>query len=148
MAPSPPGTGFALTLERDFKTTPDRVFEAFTTPEKVARWFCPSDEYVCTVHELDARVGGRYRFAMKHKGGNVHTASGTYEELTRPSRLVFSFNWESDPAAGSSRVTVTFEARGDMTRMHFLQENMVSAESRDKHMAGWNGCFASFERLF
>lgn len=148
MASSPSGAGFSLTLEREYKTTPARLFEAFTSPEKVARWFCPTDDYVCTVHELDARVGGRFRFSMKHKGGNVHTATGTYEEVTNPSRLVFSFFWESNPAAGDSRITVSIEPRGDMTRLHFFQENLATADARDRNNAGWAGCFEMMARLF
>lgn len=148
MAPSPPGTGFSLSLERDYKATPERVFEAFTTPEKVARWFCPTDDYVCTVHALDARVGGRYRFEMKHKGGNVHVASGSYETIESPSKLVFSFMWESNPAAGDTRITVTFEARGDVTRVHFVQENLATADFRDRNKAGWSGCLDCMTRLF
>ena len=43
MAPSPSGTGFALTLEREIKASPERVFEAFTTPALLSRWFAATD---------------------------------------------------------------------------------------------------------
>ena len=148
MAPTPSDTGITLTLERDYKATPERVFEAWTTPEKLARWFCPTDDYVCTVHELDARAGGHYRFEMKHKGGNVHIAYGTYEVVSRPDRIVFTFAWENNPAAGESRVNVTLEARGDGTRMHFFQENIPSADIRDRNLNGWTGSFERMIRLF
>jgi len=148
MAPSPSGTGITLALEREYKTTPERVFEAFTTPEKLARWFCPTDDYECIVHELDARVGGKYRFEMKHKGGNVHVAFGTYEVVSRPDRLVFTFAFENNPAAGESRVNVSFEQHGAVTRMHFFQENIPSADIRDRNLNGWTGSFERMTRLF
>ncbi len=148
MATPPSGTGFALTLERDFKAPPERVFEAFTTAEQLARWFGPTDDHTCTVHECDVRAGGRYKIEMKHKGGNVHIVLGTYERVTRPSQLVFTFGWETNPAFGVSRVTVNFEARDSGTKLILVQEHFTSAEIRDGHDAGWNGSLARLARLF
>ena len=100
------------------------------------------------MHECDVRVGGRYRFAMKHSGGNVHVAFGSYEQVTRPSRLVFTIAWEGNPDAGESRVTVSFEPRGEHTHLVFVQEQMPNVESRDRHLAGWTGCFEKLVQLF
>ena len=148
MATSQPGTGFALTLERAIAAPPERVFDAFTQAETLGRWFGPSDQYACTVHECDARPGGRYRIEMRHTGGNVHTAFGTYDEVVRPSKLVFSFAWVNMPERGDSRVTVKFEPAGTGTRLVLFQEQLPSAEMREAHTAGWNGCLEKLVKMF
>ncbi len=139
MATSQSGTGFALTLERTFKAPPERVFDAFTQAETLNRWFAPTDAYTCTTHECDPRPGGRYRIEMRHTGGNVHFVQGVYEQVTRPSRLVFSFAWENSPERGNSRVTVSFEASGTGTKLVLVQEQLPNVEVRDAHMGGWTG---------
>ena len=139
-----PSTVFALTLERAIAAPPEKVFDAFTQAETLARWFAPSDEDTCIVHALDARVGGRYRFELKHGGGNVHVVGGVFEEVTRPRRLAYTFKWENNPDFGESRVTVQFEKTATGTRLVLIQEQLPSAEARDAHTQGWNG---SLDRL-
>lgn len=143
-----PSTGFALTLERAIAAPPEKVFDAFTQAGTLARWFSPSDQYASTVPECDARPGGRYRIEMRHSGGNVHVVYGVFELVTRPSRLVFSFAWENMPERGNSRVTVTFEKTGAGTKLVLFQEQLPSAEMREAHTAGWNGCFVKLVRMF
>ena len=148
MAPSQPGTGFALTLERAIAAPPERVFDAFTQAETLSRWFAPTDQYTCTVHECDARPGGRYRIEIRHTGGNVHIVHGIYEEVARPHRLAFSFAWENRPADGTSRVTVQLQQAGAGTRLVLTQEQLPSTEVRDAHVGGWNGSLDKLTRLF
>jgi uncharacterized protein YndB with AHSA1/START domain len=143
-----PSTGFALTLERTIAAPPEQVFDAFTQAETLARWFGPSDQYTCTVPECDARPGGRYRIEMRHSGGNVHVVHGVYELVARPSQVVFSFAWVNMPERGHSRVTVTFEKAGAGTKLVLFQEQLPSAEMREAHTAGWNGCLAKLVQMF
>jgi uncharacterized protein YndB with AHSA1/START domain len=143
-----PSTGFALTLERTIAAPPEKVFDAFTQAETLARWFGPSDQYTCTVPECDARVGGRYRIEMRHSGGNVHVVQGVYEQVSRPNRLVFSFAWENMPERGHSRVTVGFEKAGTGTKLVLFQEQLPSAEMREAHTAGWTGCLTKLVQMF
>ena len=142
-----PSTGFALTLERTIAAPPEKVFDAFTQAETLARWFSPSDQYTSTVPECDARPGGRYRIEMRHSGGNVHVVYGVYERVVRPTELVFSFAWENMPERGHSRVTVTFEKTGTGTKLVIFQEQLPSAEMREAHNAGWTGCLARLDQV-
>ena len=143
-----PSTGFALTLERTIAAPPEKVFDAFTQAETLARWFSPSVEHTSTVPVCDARPGGRYRIEMRHSGGNVHVVIGVYEQVMRPSRLVFSFAWENMPERGNSRVTVTFEKAGTGTKLVIFQEQLPSAEMREAHNAGWGGCLVKLVQMF
>ena len=148
MANPTTGAGFALAVERTIAASPERVFDAFTQPQQLARWFGPTDEYTVTVHALEPRTGGRYRVEMKHSGGNVHVVGGVYEEVSPPNRLVFSWKWEDRPELGDSRITVSFEPRGTGTCVRLVQEQLPTVEAREAHSHGWNGCLDKLVRLF
>jgi uncharacterized protein YndB with AHSA1/START domain len=148
MANPTTGTGFSLAVERTIAAPPERVFDAFTQAQQLARWFGPTDEYTITVHALEARTGGRYRVEMKHSGGNVHVVGGVYEEVSRPNRIVFSWKWEDQPELGDSRITVSFVAKGAGTQLRLVQEQLPTAEAREKHSHGWDGSLDKLVRLF
>jgi uncharacterized protein YndB with AHSA1/START domain len=136
-----------LQLKRTFAAPRDRVFRAWTDASILAQWFAPSPEYVAVVPEFEFRVGGRYRFEMHHKGGNVHRVYGTYREIDAPEKLAFTWHWESDQAQ-ESVVTIEFRELGpSSTEMILTHENLPSTEERDKHSYGWNGCLDQLETL-
>ena len=137
---TPPDT--ALRLERTIAAPPERVFDAWATPQGLSRWFAPTDEYTSEVSRLELRVGGRWRLTMRHKGGNSSTVGGVYQEIDRPNRLVFTFQWENDTPPGEMLVTVEFHAAGTGTRLVLIHERCTSADSRIAHEKGWTGCLA------
>ena len=141
-------TETSLRIERTLAAPPGRVFEAWTKAEALARWMAPTEDYVVVVSDLDLKPGGRWRLEMRHKGGAVHPVGGVYRTILAPSKLAFTWAWEDDPSHGESLVTVEFHAQGTGTRLVMLHELLVSAESREKHGAGWDGCLARLERLF
>lgn len=129
-----------LRLERTIAAPPEKVFEAWTRPEVMSRWFAPSDEYQAVVTALEPQPGGRFRVEMRHRGGNVHSAGGTFREVRSPERLVFSWAWEDKPEHGETLVTVAISKDGEHTKLVLLHEKLVSAASRDAHEQGWIGC--------
>ncbi len=145
--PSAP-TGFALSLERTIAATPERVFAAFTQADQLARWFRPSPDHRCTVPVLEARVGGRYRIELLHPDGRTSVASGTYEEISPPRRLVFSWTWEDKPEHLVSRIIVNIEPQGAGTRLVFVHEQLPTIESAENHKKGWTGCLEALLQQF
>lgn len=148
MANPETGTGFALRLERTIAAPPERVFDAFTQPETLARWFGPTDQYTCTLTAPELRVGAPWRIEMVHSGGNRHVAQGTYLEIARPTRLAFTWGYDARPEDPPTVVTVILEAQGKGTKLVLVHERFPSAEVRDRHTGGWTPALDNLVRLF
>jgi uncharacterized protein YndB with AHSA1/START domain len=129
-----------LQVKRTFRAPRAQVFRAWTDRAELARWFAPSAEYTTVVPELELRVGGRYRVEMHHKGGNVHTVFGTYQEIKPPEKVVFTWRWDGDTSPEDSVVTIEFHDLGSSTEVTLTHERLPNPEERDKHAHGWNGC--------
>jgi uncharacterized protein YndB with AHSA1/START domain len=143
-------TETSLRVERTFDASPEDVFDAWTSPEVLRRWWRPNPAWTTAVAEVDLRVGGRYRISMEDpENGAKHTAGGEYSEVNRPQRLVYSWQWEEDDGrfGQASTVAVDFRADDDGERTTVVLEHsgLVSAESRDSHTHGWAGIFEMLE---
>jgi uncharacterized protein YndB with AHSA1/START domain len=127
----------SLTIKRRFNAPPEKVFSAWTDPEKVKRWMGPGAVVVLSA-ESDPRTGGRYRWVMQNAAGEVHDVSGTYREVVPNEKLVFTWAWKSTPER-ESLVTVTFKKDGDGTLMTLMHEQFFDQDARDRHNQGWTG---------
>src|SRR5262245_52230192 len=112
------------------------VFEAFTKPELLKRWWVPKSSGVSLLScEADVRVGGRYRLVFGHGTSKPMEFYGRYIEVTPPSRLVWT-NDEGDD--GGAVTTVTFEERGGKTLL-VMHDLYPSKEALDNAFAGMEG---------
>lgn len=136
----PIGTAHSLELRRTFAAPRERVYRAWTDAQSLTRWFAPSDKYTVVVHALELRVGGAYRFEMRHSSGKSHMVSGTYRELSPPRRLVFTWRWEDGPEGPETLVTIELNSRGDATELHLRHERFATDAAVQEHTKGWNGC--------
>jgi uncharacterized protein YndB with AHSA1/START domain len=96
-----------------YKATPERLYEAYTTPEQVKQWWGP-EKYKMIIDEMDVRVGGRWRFIHEDKDGKQYGFNGVYKELDRPNKIVDSFEFEGMPGHVLIETT-TFEPQPDGT---------------------------------
>jgi uncharacterized protein YndB with AHSA1/START domain len=133
-----------LVITRTFNGPARIVFEAWTKPELLKRWWAPKSTGVPLLScEADVRVGGRYRFEFGHEASKSMAFFGRYIEVTLHSRLVWT-NEESDDGAVT---TVTFEEKGDKTLL-VLHELYPSKEALDEAIAGMEGGMPEqFEQL-
>ena len=137
-----------LRLERTFDAPVDAVFDAWTNPEVLRRWWGAHSSWRTAAAEVDLRVGGRYRLSMEDPDADqLHTVCGEYREVRRPERLVYSWAWEeADGLLGhASTVTVDFIGDGQSTTVVLEHTRLPSVESRDAHRSGWEGCLASLQ---
>jgi uncharacterized protein YndB with AHSA1/START domain len=126
----------SLTLKRRYNAPPAKVFEAWTDPKKLARWFyAPGNQPL--VAESDARVGGRYRIAVRAASGEEYDVSGTFREVVPGHKLVFTWAWRTTPER-ESLVTVELARDGDGTLLTLTHERFFDEAARDRHRAGWS----------
>lgn len=134
-------TVHSLRLSRTFWAPREKVFRAWTDPEALKMWYGPAG-WSTPSAEVDLRVGGGYRIAMKGPDGEEIRLSGTFREVRPPERLVYTWNWEKFHfdlgGMGETLVTIEFRERGDATELILTHERFPTAEARDRHDAGWN----------
>jgi uncharacterized protein YndB with AHSA1/START domain len=138
-----------LVVTRTFDAPARIVFEAWTRPELLQRWWAPKSFGVVFLScEADVRTGGRYRFVFGHGDAKPMEFFGRYLEVTPPVRLV----WTNDEAGdGGSITTVTFEEQGGKTLL-VMHDLYPSKEALDAAIAsgstsGMGETFAQLDEL-
>ena len=135
----------SLEMRRVFNASRQRVFDAWTNPDFVGKWFHPAEPMATTVSELSLEVGGRYRFVMHGEGD--HIIGGVYQEIVPPEKLVFTWQWEREEETPEMLITLSFtELEPDRTELVLLHERFPHTEERDSHEWGWNGTFTELEK--
>jgi uncharacterized protein YndB with AHSA1/START domain len=122
-----------ILIERDFDAPKELVWEAFTTPELVRRWW-HARRGEMTVAEIDLRVGGSWRYAMTADGGFEVAFHGEYREVEPYERIVSTEVYEGAPGAGPAVNTMTLSERGGRTTMRILVQHASKAD-RDAMIA-------------
>lgn len=137
------GSALSLTLSRHFACTPGEVFDAWTG----SAWgdWLPPRGATCKVTAIDPCVGGKFQAAMTMPDGRRFEVFGTYRDVQRPERLVFT--WQGDFFGSSTLVTVTFRPDSGGTLMTLHQEGFDQEQVRAGYESGWDGEGGSFEKL-
>lgn len=128
-----------LTVSRTINAPAARIFEAWLDPVLMAKFMVPRPDMHVREVRADPRVGGRFRVVMV--GDKDYPHEGTYQEITRHTRLVFT--WEAPWSAPDSTVTITLTPEGQATKVDLTQVRFMSTESRDSHAQGWTGMLAN-----
>lgn len=122
-----------LVYRRTLAAGPAAVFDAYTLPEHVRRWWAPTSRNVTMVEcTVDLRPGGTYRYVLA-RGTERFAFSGRYVEISRPTRLVYTQAFEAMPL-GEAVITVTFEDHGGRT-VFTAHERYPSKEALDAALA-------------
>ena len=134
-----------LTVRRTIAASAEELFDAWIDPESLAVWM-RQDATQKTSIRVDARVGGEFEIVMHTPGGPVpHT--GSYREISRPRRLVFT--WNSEHAHHiDSLVTVEFRPARGATEIVLTHERLPDAEAVAKHHGGWSDILVLIEQVF
>jgi len=134
-----------LVVKRLLRAPRRLVFEAWTRPELMTRWFFPDAAWTANVTS-DLRVGGRYELAMRDADGGDHLQFGEYREIVPVSRLVFTWNCP-ELAVVESVVTVELVERGEQTEIVLAHELPPDPNIRQGHEQGWVGCLGNLEKM-
>ncbi|MBI3198094.1 MAG: SRPBCC domain-containing protein [Rhodospirillales bacterium] len=136
----------SLALKRRLKAPPEKVYEAWTVPEKMIGWWGASNAASRTA-EADVRVGGRFHVGFRGDEGDQHDVSGIYKEVVPGRKLVFSWAWRTTPER-ESQVTIDLKPDGDGTILTLTHEQFFDEKARDDHRRGWSLALDNLERVF
>jgi uncharacterized protein YndB with AHSA1/START domain len=127
----------SLTLKRRFSASPEKVYAAWTDPQKLIRWLRPEIMVPDTAQaEIDLRVGGRYRFSFRANDGEYFEVGGVYREVISNARLAFTWAWHSTPERESYvEISLSPDGSGTLLTLHHAQ--FADQKARDSHEQGW-----------
>jgi uncharacterized protein YndB with AHSA1/START domain len=109
-------------LHRVLAARPDKVYRAFTTADAMARWL-PPDGFTCSVHRMEAKVGGTYRMSFTNfTTGKTHAFGGKYLELIPNERIRYSDSFEDPNQPGEMMTTVSLKPVSLGTEINISQE--------------------------
>ena len=134
-----------ISVKRLLKARRERVFDAWTRPDLMARWFAPKAGWTVAV-ACDFRIGGRYELDMRDTEGGRHLQFGHYREIVPVSRLVFTWSCP-DLAVVDSIVTVDLVDHGERTELILTHELPPDPKIRRGHEEGWEGCLGNLEKF-
>ena len=134
-----------LVVTRTFNGPAQIIFDAWTKPELLQRWWVPKSFGASFLScEVDARTGGTYRLVFGHADSKRMEFFGRYIEVTPHSRLV----WTNEEGDGGPITTVTFEEKAGKTKL-VMHDLYPSKEALDAAIASGStsGAPESFEQL-
>jgi uncharacterized protein YndB with AHSA1/START domain len=131
---------YAVRIERTFDAPAEVVFDAWTSPEVMRRWFHCEPDWETPQAEVDLRVGGKVRVVMRRPDGTEVGASGEYTLIDRPRRLQMTWTFDDEPS-NRQRIELSFSESEGSTTVVMVNRGISTAERRDAQHDGWEGCF-------
>jgi uncharacterized protein YndB with AHSA1/START domain len=134
-------------LHRVMGTKPEKTYRAFLEADALAKW-PPPNGFTCTVHELDAKVGGRFRMSFRNfTTGQSQSFGGEYLELVPNERVVYTDKFDEPNLPGQIQVTVTLKKVSCGTELHIVQEGLPDVIPPEACYLGWQESLRNLARL-
>ena len=136
-----------IRLHRVIAAKPEKLYRAFLEPDAIASWLPPYG-FTCTVHELDAKVGGNHRMSFRNfTTGHSHSFGGTYLELVPGERLVYTDKFDDPNLPGEMKVTVTLKAVSVGTEVNIEQQGVPDVIPAEACYLGWQESLRKLAKL-
>jgi uncharacterized protein YndB with AHSA1/START domain len=136
-----------IRLHRVFAAKPEKIYRAFLEPDALASWLPPYG-YLCTVHGLDAKVGGKHRLSFRNfTTGGVNSFGGTYLDLVPGKRLVYTDRFDEPGLPGEMKVTVDLKEVSVGTEISIEQSGIPDVIPAEACYLGWQDSLTKLERL-
>lgn len=140
-------TSRAVRFHRVLRTTPHKLYRAFLEPAAMAKWLPPFG-FTCTVHHLDAQVGGTFRMSFHNFGtGASHSFGGEYLELVPSQRLVYVDRFDDPTLPGEMRVEVTLTPVVCGTELRVVQSGIPDVIPLEMCTLGWQESLVQLAQL-
>jgi len=134
-------------LHRVLATRPEKVYRAFIEADALAKWL-PPDGFACTVHHMEAKVGGSFKMSFRNfTTGHGHSFGGEYVELVPNERLRYTDKFDDPNLAGDIVVTVTLKKVSVGTEVHIVQEGLPDVIPVEACYLGWQDSLRNLARL-
>jgi len=126
-----------IRLHRVLRAPPERIYRAFLDAAALSKWL-PPNGFTCTVHELEAKVGGRYRMSFTNfSAGGGHDFGGTYLELVPNQRIRHDDRFDDPNLPGTMITTIDLRAVICGTEVNIVQEGIPDAIPPEMCYLGW-----------
>ena len=136
-----------IRLHRVLATSPDKVYRAFLEADAVAKWL-PPNGFACTVHHLDAKVGGTHKMSFRNfTTGGGHSFGGTYLELVPNERIRYNDKFDEAGLPGEMVITVTLKKVMVGTEINIVQEGVPDAIPPESCYLGWQQSLENLAKL-
>lgn len=124
-------------LHRVIAAKPEKVYRAFIEADALAQWL-PPNGFMCTVHHLDAKVGGTHKMSFRNfTTGDSHSFGGEYLELVPGERIRYTDKFDDANLPGQMQVTVTLKAVSVGTDVNIVQEGVPDMIPVEGCYLGW-----------
>ena len=134
-------------LHRVFAAKPERVYKAFIDPDAMAKWL-PPNGFTGKVHEMDAKVGGRYKMSFTNfSTGNSHSFGGEFLELEPNKRVSYTDRFDDPNLPGEMTTTVDIKEVSVGTEINITQEGIPDAIPVEACYLGWQESLALLKML-
>jgi uncharacterized protein YndB with AHSA1/START domain len=134
-------------LHRVLATTPEKLYRAFLEPDAVAKWL-PPNGFACTVHHLEARVGGTHKMSFRNfTTGNGHSFGGRYLELVPNERLRYTDSFDDPNLPGEMTVTVDLKNVPVGTELTIVQDGVPDGIPVEACYIGWQQSLENLAKL-
>jgi len=129
--------GNTIRLHRVLHAPAERIYRAFLDADAMAKWL-PPNGFTGKVHQIDARVGGKYRMSFTNfSNGQSHSFGGEYLELVPGKRIVHTDKFDDPSLPGEMRTTITFTTVSVGTELSVVQEGIPEVIPPEACYLGW-----------
>jgi uncharacterized protein YndB with AHSA1/START domain len=137
----------AVHLHRVLRTKPEKVYRAFLEAGALAKWL-PPHGFTCTVHALEAAVGGGFRMSFHNfSTGNGHSFSGEYLELVPGQLIRYTDKFDDPDLPGTLHVTVKLAPVSCGTELQIVQDDIPAPIPLEMCYLGWQESLAQLAAL-
>ncbi|MBL4603429.1 MAG: SRPBCC domain-containing protein [Emcibacteraceae bacterium] len=138
---------FVVKVVREFNFPIERVFDAWLDGDNIGKWFFATPDGDLRELSIDPKVGGGFVVA-EQRGDELARHVGTYHEIVRPNRLVFSYYYDTGEAELSSNVTVELTTTDDGCSLALTHEmDDIYSEYEQSAIEGWNMVLSGLEAV-
>ena len=134
-------------LHRVLRAPPERVFRAFLSADAMAKWL-PPNGFTCTVHHVDARVGGTFKMSFANfTTEKSHAFGGEYLELVPNELIRYTDKFDDPNLPGVMHVTVALKAVSCGTELNIVQEGISDVIPVEMCYLGWQESLDALVKL-